>query len=209
MYIPDAFRESDPARLHQVIRDYSFATLITHSESLVASHVPILLDPARGEHGTLRGHMARANPQWRDFKDDAEVMAIFHGPHTYISPSWYPTHPAVPTWNYVAVHAYGVPRLIEERAALRRLLDDLVRMYESGFEHPWQFDLPQRFTETMIDMIVGFEIPITRLEGKFKLNQNRSAADRRGVIEVLQQSSDPVAREISALMAARTPVAGE
>ena len=209
MYIPDAFRESDPARLHQVIRDYSFATLITHSESLVASHVPILLDPARGEHGTLRGHMARANPQWRDFKDDAEVMAIFHGPHTYISPSWYPTHPAVPTWNYVAVHAYGVPRLIEERAALRRLLDDLVRMYESGFEHPWKFDLPQRFTETMIDMIVGFEIPLTRLEGKFKLNQNRSAADRRGVIEVLQQSSDPVAREISALMAARTPVAGE
>ena len=209
MDIPDAFRESDPARLHQVIRDYSFATLITHSESLVASHVPILLDPARGEHGTLRGHMARANPQWRDFKDDAEVMAIFHGPHTYISPSWYPTHPAVPTWNYVAVHAYGVPRLIEERAALRRLLDDLVRMYESGFEHPWKFDLPQRFTETMIDMIVGFEIPITRLEGKFKLNQNRSAADRRGVIEVLQQSSDPVAREISALMAARTPVAGE
>jgi len=209
LYIPDAFRESDPARLHQVIRDYSFATLITHSESLVASHVPILLDPARGEHGTLRGHMARANPQWRDFKDDAEVMAIFHGPHTYISPSWYPTHRAVPTWNYVAVHAYGVPRLIEDRAALRRLLDDLVRMYESGFEHPWQFDLPQRFTETMIDMIVGFEIPITRLEGKFKLNQNRSAADRRGVIEVLQQSSDPVAREISALMAARTPVAGE
>jgi len=209
LYIPDAFRESDPARLHQVIRDYSFATLITHSESLVASHVPILLDPARGEHGTLRGHMARANPQWRDFKDDAEVMAIFHGPHTYISPSWYPTHPAVPTWNYVAVHAYGVPRLIEDRAALRRLLDDLVRMYESGFEHPWKFDLPQRFTETMIDMIVGFEIPITRLEGKFKLNQNRSAADRRGVIEVLQQSSDPVAREISALMAARTPVAGE
>jgi len=210
VYIPDAFRETDQAVLHQVIRDYSFATLIAHSGgALFASHLPLLLDPARGEHGTLIGHMARANPQWRDFTDGAEVLAIFHGPHAYISPSWYVTHPAVPTWNYVAVHAYGVPRLIEDRAVLRKLLDTMVRLYEGGFEKPWQFDLPERFTETMVDMIVGFEIPITRLEGKFKLNQNRPAADRRSVIPVLERSADPAAREVAGLMMGRTPRAEE
>jgi len=210
VYIPDAFGETDQAALHQLIRDNSFATLIAHSGgALFASHLPLLLDSARGDCGTLRGHMARANPQWRDFKDGAEALAIFQGPHAYISPSWYETHPSVPTWNYVAVHAYGIPRSIEDRAELRDLLTASVRLYESGFEQPWEFDLPEDFAEKMINMIVGFEIPIGRLEGKFKLNQNRSAADRRGVIRALERSPDPVARAIAELMAARTPPAGE
>lgn len=210
MYIPDAFREADQAVLHQVIRDNSFATLITYGGGAPsASHLPLILDSARGDRGTLRGHMARANPQWRDFKDGAEALAIFQGPHAYISPSWYETHPSVPTWNYVAVHAYGVPRLIEDRAELRDLLKVSVKLYESGFEKPWEFDLPEGFVEKMIDMIVGFEVPIGRLEGKLKLNQNRSAADRRSVIRVLERSPDPVARAIGELMAARTPPAGE
>ena len=207
MYIPDAFREADPAILHKVIRENSFATLVANSGgTLFASHLPLMLDAGRGKHGTLVGHMARANPHWNDFKGAGEVMAIFSGPHTYISPSWYETLPAVPTWNYVAVHAYGTPHLIEGRPELRNLLKELVHIYESGFKQPWAFDLPQRFEEKMIDMIVGFEIPITRLEGKFKLNQNRSAADRRAVIRILAQSRDPVAREIAVLMSGRTPV---
>jgi transcriptional regulator len=206
VYIPDAFREADQTTLHQAIRDHGFATLVSHSAGeLFASHLPLLLDAVRGDRGTLRGHMARANPQWRDFNDGAEVLAIFHGPHTYISPSWYETHPAVPTWNYVAVHAYGIPRVIEDRAELLGLLKASVQLYESGFEKPWQLDVPQKFLETMMDMIVGFEIPISRLEGKFKLNQNRPAADRRSVIRELNRSSDPVALAIAQLMAARTP----
>ncbi len=210
MYIPDAFREADQTTLHQVIRDHSFATLVSHSAgALFASHLPLLLDAARGDRGTLRGHMARANPQWRDFNDGAEVLAIFHGPHAYISPSWYETHPAVPTWNYVAVHAYGIPRMIEDRAELLELLKASVQLYESGFEKPWQLDVPEKFLEKMMDMIVGFEIPISRLEGKLKLNQNRPAADRGSVIRELNRSSDPVAIAIAELMAARTPRAGE
>lgn len=205
MYIPDAFRETNLEILHKVIRENSFATLVANcGATMFASHLPLMLDSGRGRHGTLIGHMARANPQWQDFRSAAEVMAIFHGPHAYISPSWYPTEPAVPTWNYVAVHAYGTPKLIEDRGELKHLLKQLVQIYEGGFEKPWQLDLPKKFEETMIDMIVGFEIPIARLEGKFKLNQNRSSADRRAVIKILAQSRDPVAREIAVLMAART-----
>lgn len=210
MYIPEAFRETDHTVLRHLMRQNSFATLITHrAGELCASHLPLILDPARGERGTLRGHMARANPQWRDFKPEAEALAIFQGPHTYISPSWYETHPSVPTWNYVAVHAYGVPRLIEDRAELRKLLQASVELYEGGFEKPWAFELPEDFVQKMMNMIVGFEIPIGRLEGKFKLNQNRSAADRRAVIRVLERSADPLARAIAELMAARTPSSGE
>ncbi len=202
MYIPDAFRETDRAAMHQLMRQNSFATLITiNGGAPLASHLPILLDPDRGEHGTLSAHMARANPQWRDFGDGREALAIFQGPHAYVSPSWYETHPSVPTWNYAVVHAYGIARPIEDRSELRRLLQASVEFYESGFEKPWAFELPEKFVEKMMDMIVGFEIPISRIEGKFKLSQNRPEGDRNLVERTLAESADPVAKAVAELMA--------
>ncbi len=201
MYIPEAFRETDRKALHQLIRQNSFATLITiNGGAPLASHIPILLDSGRGDYGTLSAHMARANPQWRDFGDGREALAIFQGPHAYVSPSWYETHPSVPTWNYAVVHAYGIAHPIEDRAELRRLLEASVEFYESGFEKPWAFELPEKFVEKMMDMIVGFEIPISRIEGKFKLSQNRPDGDRRRVERALGESADPVAKAVAELM---------
>ena len=201
MYIPDAFRETDRKALHQLMRQNSFATLITIDGGVpLASHLPILVDSDRGDHGTLCGHMARANPQWRDFSDGREALAIFQGPHAYVSPSWYETHPSVPTWNYAVIHAYGTARLIDDRSELRKLLQASVQFYESGFEKPWAFELPEKFVEKMMDMIVGFEIPISRIEGKFKLSQNRPPADRRRVERTLGESADPLAKAVAELM---------
>ena len=203
MYIPDAFRETDRKALHQLMRQNSFATLITiNGGAPLASHLPILLDSDRGDYGTLSGHMARANPQWRDFSDGREALAIFQGPHAYVSPSWYETHPSVPTWNYAVIHAYGTARLIDDRSELRKLLQASVQFYESGFEKPWAFELPEKFVEKMMDMIVGFEIPISRIEGKFKLSQNRPPADRNRVKQTLENSADPLAKAVAELMAA-------
>lgn len=202
MYIPEAFRETDRKALHQLMRQNSFATLITiNGGAPLASHLPILVDSDRGDYGTLRAHMARANPQWRDFGNGHEALAIFQGPHAYVSPSWYETHPSVPTWNYAVVHAYGKARLIDDRAELRSLLESSVRFYESGFEKPWAFELPEKFLEKMMDMIVGFEIPISRIEGKFKLSQNRPESDRRRVKRTLENSADPLAKAVAELMA--------
>jgi len=203
VYIPDAFRETDRKALHQLMRQNSFATLITIDGGVpLASHLPILVDSDRGDHGTLCGHMARANPQWRDFSDGREALAIFQGPHAYVSPSWYETHPSVPTWNYAVIHAYGTARLIDDRSELRKLLQASVQFYESGFEKPWAFELPEKFVEKMMDMIVGFEIPISRIEGKFKLSQNRPPADRNRVKQTLENSADPLAKAVAELMAA-------
>lgn len=188
MYVPSSFRISDPTTLHAFIRENSFATVVSRGESGApfASHLPILL--RRGEAGgaVLVGHMARANPQWRQFESEGEVLVIFQGPHGYISPSWYASAQAVPTWNYSAVHAYGVPRLVESGERLTEIVDETVAEYESGFEQPWKADLPKEFRENLLKAIVGFEIPITRLEGKFKLGQNRPEADVVGACAGLE-----------------------
>jgi transcriptional regulator len=153
-----------------------------------------------GEHGTLVGHMARANRQWQDFGEAGEALVIFQGDHGYVSPSWYETHPSVPTWNYLAVHAYGFPRLIEDAERVRETLRALVTRYEAGFDEPWPMDLPDDYLRKMIGGIVVFEIPLTRLEGKFKLSQNRPVADRRRVIATLAASADPTQRALAAAM---------
>ena len=137
--------------------------------------------------------MARANPQWHDLVSEQEVLVIFQGPHAYISPSWYEVDLSVPTWNYTVVHAYGIPRLIEESEELYKLLKTLLETHEAQFENPWPFQLPDDYLQKMIRGIVGFEIEITRLEGKFKLSQNRTEAERENVIAVLQESSDTLA----------------
>jgi transcriptional regulator len=203
MYIPSHFRVDDPARLAEFIQRHSFATLVTFDGGApFASHLPMLLHRDAGPHGTLISHMARANPQWQQFASGGEALAIFHGPHTYISPTWYVTGPAVPTWNYASVHAYGVPKIIEEHDRIVEILRELVVTYESAFERPWPGDLPEEYRDKMIRGIVAFEIPVTRIEGKFKLNQNRPAEDVEGVIDHLSRSDDADDRAVARLMLA-------
>ena len=191
MYIPKAFREDDINTLHKLMREYSFATLITQHEGVpFATHLPFILDAQRGPNGTLLAHMARANPQWHHFASGQEELVIFQGPHAYISPSWYELELSVPTWNYAVVHAYGLPRLIEDQVKLYNLLKSLIHTHEAHFEKPWPFNLPDDYLQKMMHGIVGFEIEITRLEGKFKMSQNRTESERENVIAALQESSD-------------------
>ncbi len=204
MYIPKAFREDDSKTLHTFMREYSFATLVTQQEGMpFASHLPFLLDAGQGPYGTLLAHMARANPQWHALDSAQEVLIIFQGPHAYISPSWYEVELSVPTWNYAAVHAYGLPRLVEEQAALYDLLKTLIQTHEAHFEKPWPFQLPGEYLQKMMQGIVGFEIHITRLEGKFKLSQNRTASEREKVIAALQNCPDTLSAGVAELMCNR------
>lgn len=201
MYIPSPFREDDPKTLHDLIQRFSFATLVTsHDGCPFASPLPFLLDAERGPQGTLRSHMARANPQWQGFGEDTEALILFQGPHAYVSPSWYATHPSVPTWNYAVVHAYGTPHLLDE-AGTRAVLRDTISQHESDRLQPWTFDsLSNEYVGKMLRALVGFEMEITRLEGKFKLSQNKSAADRAGAVLGLSNLNDPLAQEVAAWM---------
>lgn len=202
MYVPAAFVEDRPEVLADFIAANAFATLVTNGVGgLVASHVPLLHDAARG---VLTGHLARANPQGADLVDGAEALAIFTGPHAYVSPRWYAKAPAVPTWNYTAVHVYGKVRRADEPEALMRIVTDLSRIYEAGAESPWRFeDTPETFARGMLKGIVGFELAIARVEGKYKLSQNRSVEDRAGVVEALEQSGRSGDAELAALMRRR------
>lgn len=202
MYMPRHFAEDDRATLHRLIRDYGFGLLITAIDGVpFASHLPLLLDAERGEHGTILGHVAKPNPQWRGFDGATQALAVFQGPHAYVSPSWYATQPAVPTWNYAVVHAYGRPRVLDDAlATVRRLADS----HEAGLPEPWSVDrLPADYRDTQLKGIVAFEMPIDRLEGKFKLNQNKSAADRAGVVAGLRARGDPDSEAVAALMERR------
>jgi transcriptional regulator len=187
MYVPHHFQVSDLEELHAFIVAHGFATLVSSSEAgPFATHLPLMLDTGSGDHGKLIGHMARANPHWRQFASGQSTLAIFHGPHAYISPAWYVSRPTLPTWNYAAVHAYGHPVLIEEPPRVRRLLDELVAASESRRAAPWANDLPEDFRSKMERAIVAFEIPINRIEGKFKLSQNRTADDQWSALESLE-----------------------
>lgn len=204
-YIPPAFEETRLDVLHAFMREHSFATLVTTgSDGLPeATHVPLLLDTEPGELGTLTGHLARANRQWERLAA-GEALVLFQGPHAYISPGWYESTPAVPTWNYVVVHARGTARLIEDPPAVRALLSRMVRVYESAFTEPWSDEgLPEDWVTRLQGAIVAFEIEITQLQGKFKLSQNRPAADQRRVAQVLAQSPDPAVRHLAQLQLAR------
>jgi transcriptional regulator len=200
MYLPSVFAVKDLPVLQDFMEQYSFATLVTrHSDELIASHIPFVLDRAAGPHGTLRGHLAVRNPQLAHLESGSEALVIFQGPHLYISPSWYATPHNVPTWNYTAVHAYGIPKIVD-RAALVVLLKDLVRQNERSLEPPWDFDPEASWVQAMLPEIGAFEIPIENLQGKFKLNQNRVPADRARVIEILSASEDPVRRQMADLI---------
>jgi len=200
MYIPSQFAEKDSVKLYEAMERYSFATLVSiGGDGLEASHLPLLLDRHSGELGTLLGHMARANLQWKAAAGH-DVLAIFSGPHAYISPQWYEATQVVPTWNYVAVHAYGRLELIDGETDVRKLLDRTVEIYEAGQPQPWRIDEPAEFVERLVKQIVAFRIPINRLEGKWKLNQNRPAEQRERVIEQLRRQGGEDAMEIARLM---------
>ena len=205
MYVPRHFSEDHVPTLHGFMAQYGFATLVTTRDGAPgASHLPLLVDSGASEYGTLIGHMARANPQWRGFDGETQALAIFQGPHAYISPSWYESEQAVPTWNYVAVHAYGAPRILEDHDAALAVLEALVAVHESTGPAPWRIDSQTTdYRDTQIRGIVAFEIPITRLEGKFKLSQNKPEADRRGAARGLRDRGDALAVELARMMEAR------
>jgi len=185
MYIPKSFALTDESEIERIFREFSFATLVTNDENgLQASHLPFEFD---AERNVLISHMARANPQWRAFQNsETEALVIFQGPHGYISPQWYETELAVPTWNYVVVHVYGKPRIVEDDAEVVALLERLVAANEAQFENPWRLEAPDDWQAKMRRAIVGIEIPVSRVEAKAKMSQNRPANDVLGVIEGLE-----------------------
>lgn len=206
MYVPSNFEETRTDVLHQLVRDQPFAVLVTHTpDGLDANHIPLELDPAPAPLGTLRGHVSRANPVWRTASSTVEALAIFQGPDSYITPAWYATKretgKVVPTWNYAVVHAYGPLRVIEDPAWLRALVERLTARHEAGRPAPWQVsDAPADYVAAMIRGIVGIELPITRLVGKWKVSQNRSEPDRAGVAAGLQSLGDPGAAAMAELV---------
>ncbi|VVN97332.1 FMN-binding negative transcriptional regulator [Pseudomonas fluorescens] len=196
MYTPSAFVDQDLPHLHQQILSSRLATLVTYGEQgLQASHLPLLLSPDQGPNGTLYGHLAKANPQWRELETGAQALVIFAGADAYVSPSFYPSKAehgkVVPTWNYLAVHAYGSAEVFSDAQRLRDLVSALTDRHEAGRAQPWKVaDAPAHYIDGMLKAIVGFALPIQRLEGKRKLSQNRSTADIAGVREGLAASPD-------------------
>jgi transcriptional regulator len=204
MYIPRHFRETDLGAMHALMRAHDFALLIAERDGRIeAAHLPFFLESERGEHGTLLAHVARANPLWKSFGADHEVLVVFQGPHAYVSPNWYAAPGSVPTWNYLAVHAYGIARIVDDEREVRSLLDRLVDVQERNLPRPWQAADEPNVVGNLLPAIVAFEIPIARIEGKWKLSQNKSRADRDSLRVVLEGSGDPLVRGVAAAMAAR------
>jgi len=211
MYTPSVNAEKDVPTLRTFVRDNPLCTLVTQTgEGLVASHIPMMLYEDNVGFGTLRGHVARANSQWKDFSTSEDALAIFTGPQHYISPSWYPskaTHgKEVPTWNYVAVHAYGRMRIVEDSDWLLKHLRDLTDKNEQIIETPWSVDdAPQDFIAKLSKAIVGIELVVSRVEGKWKVSQNRNEQDAAGVIKGLDSIGTPASKAMKELVSSRRP----
>lgn len=209
MYIPKHFEESNVDILHGLIKAHPFATLVTLADSaLTVNHIPLLICSKDGAFGTLKGHFARANPVWRQLSGTVEAAAVFQGPESYISPSWYPSKhadgKAVPTWNYAVVHAHGYPRIIEDADWLLAHLTEMTNAHEAGQALPWKVsDAPSDYIERMLSAIVGFEIPISRISGKWKVSQNRVMGDRLGVAAGLESRGDDQSRTMAELVMLR------
>lgn len=204
MYLPKHFEETRVPVLHALIRAHPLGALVTHGPSgLEANHIPFEIDPEPAPFGTLRGHVARANPVWREGTGDA--LVIFQGPQTYVSPSWYPSKQdggkVVPTWNYAVVHAYGSLRTIDDRAWLRAFVEKLTDRHEAGRAEPWQVsDAPADYVDKLVSAIVGIEVPLARLVGKWKASQNRAAADRAGVAAGLEAEGGDAGHAMASLV---------
>lgn len=205
MYTPPHFKMEDLPTAHAAMKAARTATLVTATaDGLIGTPVPMLLDETEGEFGTLYAHVARANAQW-ELPAKGEALAIFNGPEAYITPSWYATkqetHRVVPTWNYVAVHAYGPVEFFDDRDRLHDVVDRLTKYHEASRTDPWNVsDAPERFVEAQLRGIVGVRMPISRIDAKKKMSQNRPAGDREGVITGLASSQDPQDQAVSELI---------
>jgi transcriptional regulator len=204
MYVPEPFNVADDREVLEFVRRYEFATVVS-SAPLLATHIPVAV--RRNVDGlVVFGHVARANPHWKVMDGTRESLVIFHGPHAYVSPTWYATAPAVPTWNYAVVHAYGRPRANEDPAFVEEHLRELLRRYEARRGQLWSLDeLPADYRTRQLSRIVGFEMPVERLEAKFKLGQNRPRADRLGAIAGLETEGTAEAQTLAAFMRERLP----
>lgn len=206
MYNSKPHQEHDLHRLHQHMLDTRLAVLVSHGEQgLLATHLPVLVDTAEGEFGTVYAHLARANRQWQDLERAGEAMLVFPGDDAYVSPSYYPTKAenpkVVPTWNYLAVHAYGPAEVIHDSAPLLDIVSRLTDRHEQGRSQPWKVtDAPSDYLEGMLRAIVGIRLPIARLQGARKLSQNRSAQDIAGVRDGLSSSPDYLDNQLAAQM---------
>lgn len=208
MYTPPAYAEHDEALLRQRMRAWSFATLVTHGESgLHATHLPFLIDDG-GAHGLLTTHLARGNAQYRDLKAGAPALVIFQGPHAFISPSWYEHRLTFPTWNYTAIHVTGTPQCVEDTEAIRAVLTRTVAQFDTPLGGDWTFEgVPGDYTATRLRAIAAVHIPIDRIEGKMKLNQDKSVADRLGVIAALERRGDAQSLAVADMIRAQPDMA--
>lgn len=200
MYIPSFNRVENRQLINAFLHEHGFATVITSDEGKIfASHLPVLFDE---DANALRSHMARANPQWKQLTTGEEILCIFHGPHAYISPSWYKQQHTVPTWNYAVVHVYGKPRLVDE-ANLKQIVLDTTAKFESAMPEPWKIPLSENEIDQMLKAIVGFKIDIVRVEAKFKLGQNRSSEDREKMLRHLQAAPNEESRALAKFISAQ------
>ena len=211
MHNPKHFAESRVEVMRDLIRRHPLAVVVTLTAGgLDANHIPLEIDPEPAPYGTLRGHVARANPVWRDFSPEMQALAVFRGADTYVTPSWYQTKresgKVVPTWNYAVVHAHGPLRVIDDREWLRAFVAKLTARHEAKRADPWKVtDAPADYIYTMLRAIVGIEIPIARLEGKWKVSQNRTASDRRGVVEGLSAEDGDAAAAMAKMARGTLP----
>jgi transcriptional regulator len=206
MYVPRHFAQTRVDILHDLIRRHPLGTLVAQTaDGLEASHVPFEIDPQPEPFGTLRCHLARANPLWQQITADSPVLVVFQGEQGYVSPSWYAAKQehgkVVPTWDYAVVHAHGVATITHDAAWLRRMVTDLTDRHERGRTDPWQVsDAPEEYVDKLLGAIVGVEIPLTKLIGKWKMSQNRSVADRQGVIAGLEREGNEAHADVAALI---------
>jgi transcriptional regulator len=211
LYLPAHFNETRTEVMHALMRAHPFSTLVTQCDSgLVANHVPVQTLAEPMPLGCIRGHIARANPLWREYRAETEALAIFQGPQLYISPSFYPskakTGEVVPTWNYAVVHASGKLRFIEDTSWLRDFVAGLTAIHEAPRAMPWQIDdAPAPYIDKMLSLIIGFEFSIATLAGKWKVSQNRSQTDQQGVLHNLRNADDADSREMATMLAALGP----
>jgi transcriptional regulator len=212
MYLPTHFAETRPTELHRLLRDHPFGALVVHGpQGLDANHLPFEYDPQAGSQGRLKAHVARANPLWREVASGSEVLVIFRGPHGYISPNWYPAkqenHRAVPTWNYEVVHAHGILEIRDDEKFVRGVVARLTRTHEAAEPRPWKVgDAPQDYIDAMVAAIVGLEIEVTKLVGKFKLGQNREPRDIGGAAAALKtRGQDALSAAMSRAMPGAPP----
>ena len=199
MYVPPWFQTDRSDLVAQVIERYSFAPLITPGAKLAITHLPFMFEPDKGERGTLIAHMARANSHWNAFEDSLESVVIFQGPHTYVSPTWYLDEQSVPTWNYAVVHAYGQPKVLDEGASIELLMRTLEQF--DGRARGYDFVLAREYATKQARAIVAFEMPLSRIEAKFKMSQNKSEGDQKLVRDNLSSGS-PEDQEVAEMMAA-------